>query len=106
MTALTLMVDGHDGDRGPLGGALADLVWKRAFIGSHTFIESVVDGRSVTFAGLRTAVIGWDHEVLGRVPVAYGVARGVSVEGDRAGVDLIVRRVQDGCRSGPSHTTS
>jgi len=42
-------------------------------------------------------VVGWDHQVLGRVPVAFLVAEGVAGEDDRVRAETIVGRLQDRC---------
>lgn len=44
-------------------------------------------------------VLGWDHEVLGQVPVAYVVVHGVTGKrtGDRARAKDVVARVQERC---------
>ncbi|HVX20001.1 MAG TPA: AMP-binding protein [Acidimicrobiales bacterium] len=44
-------------------------------------------------------VVGWDHQVLGRVPVAFLVAEGVAGDGDRQRAEAIVGRLQDRCAS-------
>jgi acyl-CoA synthetase (AMP-forming)/AMP-acid ligase II len=43
------------------------------------------------------AVVGWDHEVLGQVPVAYMVAEGVQGPEDRAHAAALVARLQERC---------
>lgn len=43
------------------------------------------------------AVVAWDHEVLGQVPVAYVVADGVRGPEDRAQAAALVGRLQDRC---------
>lgn len=43
------------------------------------------------------AVVGWDHEVLGRVPVAYLVAEGVLGPADEALAAALVARVHGRC---------
>ncbi len=42
-------------------------------------------------------VVGWDHQVLGRVPVAFLVADGVMGDDDRQRAEAIVGRLQDRC---------
>jgi oxalate---CoA ligase len=43
------------------------------------------------------AVVGWDHQVLGRVPVAFLVAHGVTGGGDRERAEAIVDRLVERC---------
>ncbi len=57
-------------------------------------VEDVVLGTPGVAAA---AVVGWDHDVFGRVPVAYIVARGVCGDGDRRSAELLVGRVQERC---------
>jgi len=42
-------------------------------------------------------VVGWDHQVLGRVPVAFLVAEGVTGEEDRTRAEAVVGRLQERC---------
>ena len=44
-----------------------------------------------------TAVVGWDHHELGRVPVAYLEVGQVEGEDDRARAERIVARVRQRC---------
>ena len=55
--------------------------------------DAVLSEPSVT----SVAVVGWDHEVLGRVPVAYLVAEGVGGPADEAVAASVVARVQQRC---------
>ncbi len=43
------------------------------------------------------AVVGWEHEVLGCVPVAYLVAKGVTGPDDEGRAAEVVARVHEGC---------
>ena len=65
--------------------------------GEKIYPREVEDVVLADAAVVAVAVVGSDHDVLGRVPVAYLVVDGVSGPTDRAEAEAVVARVQDRC---------